>query len=95
MVASLQGHYSCIIAYIPRVHFIYTEYMQNICKLHSIQTAETHIMYGIYRITYMAYNIWQLYYTMVEGVCSSAAKDINAPDDIAAGISIIDHREPW
>ena len=30
---------------------------------------------------------------MVEGVCSSAVKDVTAPDDIAAGISVINNHE--
>ena len=30
---------------------------------------------------------------MVEGVCSSAVKDVTAPDDIAAGIYVINKHE--
>ena len=45
MVASLQGHYSCITAYVSRVHFIYaalyTEYMQQYTNTYTAYTAFT------------------------------------------------------
>ena len=70
MVASLQGHYSCITAYVSRVHFIYTEYMQHIYSKH----IQTHIQRDIQHIRRLQKDICQPYYSLVEGVCSSAVK---------------------